>query len=83
MLIEVDGEVEREGAGVEKGSSRRRGRIRLLRARRPGAVLLIGRGRLVGEQELALGLERVRTEFVERMLDQAAGRGCCCTPLLP
>ena len=49
MLIEVDGEVEREGGGVEKGRSRRRGRIRLLRARRPGYVLLIGRGRVVGE----------------------------------
>ncbi len=79
-VVVVDGEVEREGVGVEKGRNLQQGRIRLLRARRPWDVLLIGRGRVVGEQVLALELERVRTEFVERMPDRAVGRSCCCTP---
>ena len=81
-MVEVASGLERAGEGVEKGSSRRRGRIRLLRARHPGAVLLMGRGRVGGEQELALELEQVRIEFVGRMLDRAAGRRCCCSPLL-
>ena len=45
----VDGEVERGGEGVQMVSSRRQGRIRLLRARPRWEGLLIGRGRVVGE----------------------------------
>ncbi len=82
MVGGVEGELERAGSGVEKGCSRQQGRIRLLRARRPWGVLLIGMGRVVGEQGFALELERVRTEFVERMPGRVAGRNCCCTPLL-
>ena len=82
MVVEVEGELERAGSGVEKGRSRQQGRIRLLRARHSWGMLLIGTGRVVGEQELALEQGRVRTEFVERMLGRAAGRRCCCTPLL-
>ena len=78
---EVGGEV---GGGLQRGCSRRRGRIRLLRARHLGGVLLRGRGRVAGEEELALALEleRVRRVFVERMLDRADDRWCCCSPLL-
>ena len=74
------------GGGLEKGRSRLRDRIRLLRARHPGLVVLIGREGVGGEWEvalaLALELERARREFVERMLDRGGGRWCCCSPLL-
>lgn len=79
---EVDGEVGKPGELVQRGSSRQRGRIRLLRARHHWEVLLIGRRKVVGEQELVLELERVRIEFVGRMPDRGADRRCCCTPLL-
>ena len=76
----VDVEVEREREAVQMGSSRRQGRIRLLRAHPRWEVLLIGKTRVVGEWEVGLVLERVRRGFVEQMLDRGAGRCYCCSP---
>lgn len=70
------------GGGLQKGCSRLQGRIRLPRARHAGAGLLIGTGRVAGEWELGLEMERGRIGFVERMLDRGGGRRCCCSPLL-